>query len=51
MRGKYLIFVTIDHVGMIEEQKCEGPTRRTGIDRLPKPVQNKDLLVQKSDHW
>jgi hypothetical protein len=48
--GKYVFSVRIDDVGVVEEQKREGPTGRTGIDRLPKPVQNEDLSVQGGVH-
>ena len=50
MGEKYVIFVTIDHLRVIEKQKREGTTSRTGIDRLPKPVENEDLLVQGGVH-
>jgi hypothetical protein len=50
MSGKYLIFVTVDHVGVVEKQQREGASRRTGIDRLPKPVENKDWFVQGGTH-
>ncbi|MGI9241774.1 MAG: hypothetical protein ACR2RV_13310 [Verrucomicrobiales bacterium] len=50
MGGKYVIFVTVDDFGVIEAQKRESAPGRTGIDRLPKPVENEDLLVQGGVH-
>ncbi len=47
---KYVIFVAVHHLGVVEEQQGEGATSRAGIDRLPKPVEDEDLFVQGRVH-
>ena len=50
MGRKNVIFVRIDHVGVIEKQEGEGAACAAGIDRLPKPVENEDGSVQGGTH-
>jgi hypothetical protein len=43
MGGVIIFFVAVDDVGVSQENEGDGAAGRTGIDRLPEPVQNKDM--------